>query len=161
MRGRVRLHGGGISPAEVRLRGRGASERKTAPGKDIRDIGPESPRRCRACGNRAYAPLRECGACLEDLRIIGEVNALLHKHGQPALDVDPGPRSGYRKVRTRGMQAEDRINKRRRANGMPPRNSRRGGRLPAGGALEKANRREKTCQTCFTQKSRSGACLCS
>lgn len=36
MRGRVRLHSGGIAPGEVRLRKRGASERKTAPITDLR-----------------------------------------------------------------------------------------------------------------------------
>lgn len=154
MRGRVRLHGGGISPAEVRLRGPGASERKTAPGKDIRDIGPEVPRRCRSCGGRGYAPLRECGACLEDLQIIREVTDLLRKHRQPPLSKDPGPRSGYRKARNRGTQAEGRINKRRRQNGLQPRTGRRAGPPTTKGAPKKASPRDKACQTCFTQKSK-------
>lgn len=160
MRGRVRLHSGGI-PGEVRLRGRGASERKTAAGKDIRDIGPKVPRKCRSCGGRAYAPLRECGPCLEDRRVIREVAALLRKHGQPPPSADAGPGSGYRKARKRGRQAEERINKRRRQNGMPPR--RPGRRLaspPLPRPAAKSVRAVKTCQQCFTQKSASGACLC-
>lgn len=158
---RVRLHGGGISPAEVRLRGRGASERKTAPGKDIRDVGPEVPRKCRSCGGHAYAPLRECGPCLEDLRIIREVTALLRKHSQPPLGKDPGSRNGYRKARARGLQAEDRINKRRRQNGKQPRRGGRRNVLSAPGERTKrSDRRGKTCEGCFTEKSMSGACLC-
>ena len=49
-RSRVTLHSGGATVRNKRLTGVKASERATAPGKDIRDIGPDKgPRKCRAC----------------------------------------------------------------------------------------------------------------
>ena len=64
-RSKVRLHSGGISPSEVRLRRRGASEKKTAPGRDIRDIAPDpGPRFCRHCGSELLAQgKRFCPFC--------------------------------------------------------------------------------------------------
>lgn len=161
VRGRVRLHGGGISPGEVRLRGRGASERKTPPGEDIRDIGPEVPRRCRTCGDNAYAPSRDCGRCMEDLSIVQEVSKVLSRNHQPPLGAGTAAGSGYRKHRAKAQKAQERIDQRRRRNGLPPAPVKRRVRADADGRKRPARTKVKVCPVCFTQRARSGDCLCS
>ena len=88
-RGRVTLHSGGATVKNKRLTGVRASERATAPGKDIRDIGPErGPKQCRVC-SKPVGRLRavHCESCLSDQRLIKEVRAELKRLGLPRLGV--------------------------------------------------------------------------
>lgn len=86
-RTRVRLHSGGISPGQVRLRQRGASEKATAPGRDIRDLGPDKgPKMCRNCGKPVARPRAvHCDRCLADTKLVREVRAELKRLRLPPL----------------------------------------------------------------------------
>jgi len=110
-RSKVRLHSGGISPSEVRLRRRGASEKKTAPGRDIRDIAPDpGPRFCRHCGTPFPNPAKpECHTCLPDRKLIDEVKRELARQKQPPLGVTMPPGSPYAKKRRQAEAALERI----------------------------------------------------
>ncbi len=88
-RSRVTLHSGGATVRNKRLTGVKASERATAPGKDIRDIGPDKgPRKCRAC-SKPIGRLRgvHCESCLSDQKLVKEVRAELKRLNLPRLGV--------------------------------------------------------------------------
>lgn len=120
MRGRVRLHAGGISPGEVRLRRRGASERGTAPGKDIRDISPlagvqlrsEVRAPCKNCGTDV-AGYKHCEPCRTDRRIVMAARKTLKEVGVPDLDKTAAPGSPHMKTRRKGLAALRRLEERR------------------------------------------------
>lgn len=86
-RSKVRLHSGGISPGQVRLRKRGASEKATAPGLDIRDIGPDrGPKPCRICAKPIGRPRGvRCDGCIADEAFVKEVRRELARLGLPKL----------------------------------------------------------------------------
>ena len=88
-RSRVTLHSGGATVRNKRLTGVKASERATAPGKDIRDIGPDrGPKRCRVC-SKPVGRLRgvHCESCHSDQKLIKEVRAELKRLNLPRLGV--------------------------------------------------------------------------
>jgi hypothetical protein len=112
MKGRVRLHSGGIGTSEVRLARRGASERKTAPGRDIRDIGPDNGRRLRVCRNCNAAfpgPGSYCPSCTLDRDIVSAARKRLKAQNQPGLSTAVGPGAPFGKVRRKAAAAADRL----------------------------------------------------
>jgi len=112
-RGRVTLHSGGATVKNKRLTGVRASERATAPGKDIRDIGPErGPKQCRVC-SKPVGRLRavHCESCLSDQRLIKEVRAELKRLGLPRLGVAVPKGSPMSKKRKQAEAALQRLGK--------------------------------------------------
>lgn len=110
-RSKVTLHSGGISPSAVRLRRRGASQKRTAPGRDIRDIGPDKgPRRCKNCENPVARPGRsQCDSCLSDQHLVREVRRELKRLGLPPLGVAAPKGSPYFKKRRQAEAALARL----------------------------------------------------
>jgi hypothetical protein len=116
--GRVRLTAGGVSPGQVRLKPSGASERLRRPEDDINYTTLPGDR-CRVCSRRPAVPesgrLKLCQKCGPDGRIVAEVAAALKAAGQPPLSA-PVPAGGsLQKLRTRGLQAQARLDSRRRS----------------------------------------------
>lgn len=145
-RSKVRLHSGGISPSEVRLRRRGASEKKTAPGRDIRDIGPDrGPRLCRHCGTPFPTQGRlKCETCLGDRHLVADVKRELARLKQPPLGTKVPKGSPLSKKRRQAEAALDRMRQRkaktakRRAPNKPP-------------AQASARNEAAICPRCFTE----------
>lgn len=189
MRGRVRLHSGGISPSEVRLTRRGASERGTAPGKDIRDFRPDRARRCVYCGAEALASGRYCGPCERDRTIVRECKALLREAGLPPLGTVVSVGSPYSKKRRSAVEAQRRLDQRAKRSGRPvpriptPRASSHGvtrrtilakpkthGSNASKAKATKAQpgrtwsvhsvKSSSVCPECFTERSSAGTCAC-
>ncbi len=107
-RPRVRLHGGGISPGQVRRRKRVASEKATAPLRDIRDIGPGQGtgnvlKPCRICG-RPVVKRRaaRCDGCLADDWLVKDVRRKLAE--LDGMEV-PGSWAGTSLASCRGLPA--------------------------------------------------------
>ena len=112
-RSRVTLHSGGATVKNKRLTGVRASERATAPGKDIRDIGPDrGPKRCRVC-SKPVGRLRgvHCESCLSDQKLIKEVRAELKRLGLPRLGVAVPKGSPMLKKRKQAEAALQRLGK--------------------------------------------------
>lgn len=118
-RSKVRLHSGGISPADVRLRRRGASEKATAPGRDIRDIGPDKgPHRCRLCSKPLQTAERaRCAQCLSDEKLVRLVRKELARLGEPPLGTKVPPGSPWFRKRRRAEAAMARLAKLKKAAG--------------------------------------------
>ena len=170
MKGRVRLHSGGIGTSEVRLARRGASERKTAPGRDIRDIGPDRGSRLRACRNCNAAfpgPGSYCPTCTLDRDIVSAARKQLKAMNQPGLTATVGPGAPYGKLRRKAAAAMDRLAARatkpgttrakqpalkrpNRAAAKPPKKSR-----PAPPAEARAPR---LCRSCLLELPATGRC---
>lgn len=115
MQGRVRLHSGGIGMSDVRLARRGASERKTAPGRDIRDLGPDRGPRLRECRNcKAAFPGRGtyCPSCTVDRDIIRAAREQLKAAKEPGLSSSVKPGAPYGKLRRKAAAASERLAKR-------------------------------------------------
>lgn len=168
---RVRLHSGGISTGEVRLRNRGASERKTAPGKDIRDYTFDDlgVQRCALCGVAATIPgkrLVRCPQCLNDEEIVKKAHRKLAAMGYRGLDATiPAGTAGRRLQRT-ALAAQVRLAERKRMRGdkSSGKSSRKGGALnasPTSGARKpRARKKSKptTCPTCHLLLPATGVC---
>lgn len=131
-RSRVRLHSGGISPGEVRLRRRGASEKATAPGRDIRDIGPDrGPRLCRVC----TTPLQpgegaRCLQCVADERLVRDVRRELARLGLPPLGSKVPSGGPMSKRRALAEKALARMRKRPNAAPSPKKRTRKTAMAP-------------------------------
>lgn len=119
--GRVRLTAGAVTPGQVRLKPSGASERLRRPQDDI-NYTTRPGERCRVCSRRAAVPesarLKMCQVCAPDGRIVADVAdvaAALKAAGQPPLSA-PVPADGpLHKLRARGLQAQARLDSRRRS----------------------------------------------
>ncbi len=115
--GRVRLTAGGVSPGQVRLKPSGASERLRRPGDDI-NYTTRPGERCRGCSRRAAVPesgrLKLCQVCAPDGRIVADVAAALKAAGQPPLSASVPVGGPLHKLRARGLQAQARLDSRRR-----------------------------------------------
>lgn len=150
-RSRVRLHSGGISPSEVRLRRRGASEKATAPGRDIRDIGPDKgPRRCKHCDKPIARPDRSrCDACISDQNSVREVRLELKRLGLPPLGVAAPKGSPYFKKRRQAEAALARLRKKSKPAPGKSQAESRERRVPAG---------SRSCPSCFVELPASGQC---
>ena len=112
---RVRLHAGGIPMSEVRLARRGASERRTAPGRDIRDVGPDKGPRSRTCRCCAAAFLGRgpyCGPCTTDREIVRSAVAKLKAVNQPGVNARTQDGAAYGKVRKKAEAARRRLDER-------------------------------------------------
>lgn len=142
-RSRVRLHSGGISPAEVRLRRRGASEKATAPGRDIREIGPDKgPRKCRTCDKPLQVAERvRCSTCLADEKLIKTVRRELARLGEPPLGAKAASGSPWFRKRRQAEAALARQKKRP----APQVTSKRSPARPSPAVIP------TTCPTCFTE----------
>ena len=149
-RSKVRLHSGGISPSEVRLRRRGSSEKATAPGRDIRDIGPDQgPRPCRICSKPVETRGRvRCRTCIEDESLVQLVRQELKSQGLPPLGATVPDGVPYAKKRRRAEAALARMGKSR---GKAPQAASSQGRSrqlrPDGPGPTSTT---STCPTCFT-----------
>lgn len=186
MRGRVRLHSGGISPSEVRLRRRGASERRTAPGEDIRDFRPDLVQRCKYCNAETASADKYCKACMQDRAIVRETKALLRQEGLPPLGTQVPAGTPFSKKRRKAMEAQRRLDKRAKGAGLPS------PRIPAPRTTEKkiapkvaaptrvramprvkptvkasgsnwsvsSVKSSSVCSNCFTERSVTGSCAC-
>jgi len=149
-RSKVRLHSGGISPADVRLRRRGASEKGTAPGRDIRDIGPDKgPRKCRVCGKPLQAAERaRCSGCISDEKLVRLVRRELARLGEPPLGVTVPAGSPWFKKRRQAEAALARLKKTAKVKRGPAISPPAGtARLP-----------DTVCPGCFTQRPATGKC---
>jgi hypothetical protein len=115
--GRVRLTAGAVSPGQVRLRPSGASERLRRPGDDI-NYNTRLGESCRGCVRRPAVPdsgrLKLCQRCAPDGRAVAEVAAALKAAGQPPLLAAVPAGGPLHKLRTRGVQAQARLDARRR-----------------------------------------------
>src|SRR4051794_33198237 len=111
--GRVQLNSGGLSPGQVCLSRRGASERPTSRGSDIRDAKPEARKRektCSWCGSTKGVVLvgrrNRCGKCRSDGAVVAEAKAKLQSLGAGVLGApesgDPG-----REANPRGCKGGD------------------------------------------------------
>src|SRR4051794_10885723 len=112
-RSKVRLHSGGISPGQVRLRRAGASEKATAPGRDIRDIRPDKgPTPCRMCGKPVGRPRGvPCDGCIADEALVKAVRRELARLGLPPLGKTIPRGSPMAKKRKRAQAALERLGK--------------------------------------------------
>lgn len=112
-RSRVTLHSGGATVKSKRLTGVRASERATAPGRDIRDIGPErGARKCRTCSKPVGRPRAvHCEACLSERKLIKEVRAELKRLGLPRLGIVVPKGSPMGKKRRQAEAALQRLGK--------------------------------------------------
>lgn len=120
--GRVRLQAGGVSPGEVRLSRRGASEKLTPAGTDIRDVKPDSGRRektCSWCGSTKAVILvkrrNRCGKCRHDQALVAKAKAALQDMGASVLGAPGSSDPVEVQVRKTGVEAQERLEKRRRA----------------------------------------------
>lgn len=123
MKGRVRLHSGGISPGEVRLRPKGATARKTAPGKDIRDYEFEDPgaKLCGACGGNQTvtgATQPRCVKRRSDEATIRKAKKVLSTLGVRSLDVPIPNGAPGASTQRKALAARARIAGRRKANAV-------------------------------------------
>lgn len=172
MNRRVRLHSGGISPDLVRLSPRGSSERKTAPGKDIRDIrgDHDRDRRCQTCNSKCPSGSR-CQPCRDDQRIISAARKILRAEGLPGLHVAMAKGVPHMKTRRRAIAAQERIAKRARKSGLITHTVGKKGTekrnhaghakqvkksSPTAGQPRKVSRR--VCRTCFIILPATGSC---
>ncbi len=156
-RSRVRLHSGGISPGLVRLRKRGASERATAPGRDIRDIGPDKgPKSCRICAESVVRPRSaRCDGCIADETLVKEVRRALARLGLPPLGKAVPLASPMSKKRRRAEAALQRLG-RKSAAGLSARPTGAArGPAPARSAAPQAT---PTCIQCFVTLPTTGQC---
>jgi hypothetical protein len=122
--GRVRLHSGGISPGQVRLGQRGASERLRPAADDINfgDRG-QSAAVCGLCGSsRKVDPSlrpRRCAPCRADEQQVAVAAEKLRKAGQPPLGSRVPDGTSHAKVRRAGEVARARLAERRKARPVP------------------------------------------
>lgn len=100
----------------MRLRPTGASEKATAPGKDIRDIGPERvSNRCGTCGRVVPDDKRRtCTKCRSDEAIVTEVRRELKRLGLPDLGQKTEACTPYSKKRQKAEAAMARMKKAKR-----------------------------------------------
>ena len=156
MKGRVRLHAGGIPTSDVRLSSRGASERRTAPGRDIRDVGPDQgPRRstCRNCSAVFLGPGSYCAPCATDREILRSAAAKLKAAGRPGVEARTQDGAAYAKVRKKAQAARHRLDG-------------RGGKVPSGVArgprVAKRTARStpgsRRCSSCNLELPATGRC---
>ena len=161
-RSRVRLHSGGISPGQVRLRKGGASEKGTAPGRDIRDIGPDrgpgkGPRACRSCGKPVVKDRGvRCERCLADDRLVKEVRRKLAELGLPPLGKTVAKSSPLWRKRTQAEAALRRLGKSsdsaRPRPPVPAETRTSASRAPA------TKTSSRTCPRCFMALPSTGQC---
>lgn len=93
----------------------GASERKTAPGRDIRDLGPDRGLRLRGCRNCKAAfpgPATYCPSCTVDRDIIRAAREQLKAVKEPGLSTLLKPGAPYGKLRRKAAAASERLAKR-------------------------------------------------
>lgn len=154
-RSRVRLHSGGISPGQVRLRKRGASEKATAPGHDIRDVEPDKgPKMCRNCGKPVGRPRAvHCDSCLTDTKLVREVRAELKQLGLPPLGRTVPRGAPMSKKRRQAEAALHRLGKGPNATGSKPGKTKP--RRPAASSTAPA---PDTCPRCFVSLPATGLC---
>lgn len=157
-RGRVLLHSGGISPAEVRLRRRGASEKATAPGRDIRDIGPDKgPTWCRICSKPVGRPrVVHCDACIADKRLVKEVRAELKRLGLPPLGKTVAKSAPMSKKRRRAEAALQRLGMTTKLAHPRPAQQKTVNNSPALTRVRTAT--AATCPRCFVTLPATGQC---
>lgn len=156
-RSRVTLHSGGVTVRNKRLTGVKASERATAPGKDIRDIGPDrGPRKCRACSNPVGRPrAAHCDSCLADQQLVKAVRAELKRLGLPRLGAAAAKGSPMWKKRKQAEAALQRLGK-----GATLARS-RARTAATNGLVAKAHElkaEDSTCPTCFVALPATGRC---
>lgn len=155
-RSRLTLHSGGSTVRNKRLTGVRASERATAPGQDIRDIGPDTgPRKCRNCSKPVGRPRAvHCDSCLADRELVQNVRAELKRLGVPPLGQPAPTGSPLSKKRRKAEAALRRLGK---------------GTTPArAGRPKKATKKAPakvhqltavpTCPTCFVALPSTGRC---
>jgi hypothetical protein len=147
--GRVRLTAGGVSPGQVRLKPSGASERLRRPEDDI-NYTTRPGANCKLCRRRAAVPENGrstlCPLCATDVRIVAKVAAALKAAGQPPLSASVPVGSPFHKLRTRALQAQARLDDRRRRNKdvAPPAAKRSRSTTPSGKQTSRAPRRLST-----------------
>lgn len=112
-RAQVTLHSGGSTVRNKRLTGVRASERATAPGKDIRDGGPDrGPRKCRNCSKPVGRPRAvHCDSCPADRVLLKNVRAELKRLGLPPLGKPVPKGSPLSKKRKQAEVALQRLGK--------------------------------------------------
>ena len=128
----------------MRLRRRGASEKGTAPGRDIRDIGPDKgPRKCRVCDKPLQTAERaRCSGCIGDEKLVKLVRRELARLGEPPLGANVPAGSPWFKKRRHAEAALARLKKGSAAKAMSKRSSAKKPRPTAS---------PTTCPTCFTE----------
>lgn len=155
-RSRVTLHTGGATVRNKRLTGVRALERATAPGKDIRDIGPDKgPRPCRRCSKPVGRPrATQCDACLSDQQLVKEVRAELKRLGLPALGKPVPKGSPMSKKRTKAEAGIQRLGK------APSRTASKGMTSKTAKSAAAASRERVTriCPRCFVTLPATGQC---
>lgn len=117
---RVRLHSGGISPGQVRLGRRGASERLRAPCDDINSADrSQTAAVCGWCGtSRQVDPSlrpRRCSACRADEQQVAAAAAKLKGAGLQPLQARVPDGTRLAKVRRQGDAARARLAERRKS----------------------------------------------
>lgn len=157
-RSRVTLHSGGATVKNKRLTGVRASERATAPGKDIRDIGPDrGPRKCRACPKPVGRPRAAyCDSCLSDRKLVKEVRAELKRLGLPRLGIAVPTGSPMSKKRKRAEAALQRLGKgvTLARSGAPSKKAPKKNPTP----VQELRPLTATCPTCFVALPSTGRC---
>lgn len=155
-RSRLTLHSGGSTVRNKRLTGVRASERATAPGQDIRDIGPDTgPRKSRNCSKPVGRPRAvHCDSCLADRELVQNVRAELKRLGLPPLGQPAPTGSPLSKKRKQAEAALRRLGK----NTTPA----RVGRAKKASKKLLANAHHvtavRTCATCFIALPTTGKC---
>lgn len=114
----VRQHSGGIDPGRVRLRPGGASEPRTSPGRDIRDLTKsvsiaQHDAVCSSCGSdqglRRVGRSSRCIKCFADAEIVRVARVKLKALKQPPLmQAAPAGAPGA-KIRKGGQRALERM----------------------------------------------------
>lgn len=156
-RSRVRLHSGGISPSQVRLRRKGASEKATAPGRDIRDIVPDKePRKCRICSSQVARPRAvKCDRCTEDEQLVKKVRRSLARRGLPPLGAPVPKGSPLSKKRLMAEAAQKRLQVRGTRSGLKSSKSARSAGTKRAATSTKP---PQTCPRCFILLPATGQC---
>lgn len=121
--GRVRLNSGALSPGQVRLNRRGASERLTPAGNDIRDAKPQVGKRERACSwcgsTKAVVLVKRrnrCGKCRSDEALVAKAKADLQSLGVGVLGAPGSEDPVESKIRADAAAAAARLEERQTRN---------------------------------------------